>query len=555
MSWTVGRSFGWPEWAPCPPPGSSWLAGGSTRGPASVGCLGVPTSRRGPRRRAPREQLRAGPDLDRAGRASCDRRGRPRRPRAPEANFVEYDATTAVNTDPRLVAATVEAMRQLGARHVVVAEGPGHRRDTRYVIEPSGLGDALRSVHVPFVDLNVDQARVLRLKSRYTPLSRLALPAAILDADVVVSMPKMKMHHWAGVTLSLKNCFGCVPGRIYGWPKNALHWAGIEGAILDVAAAVRPHLAIVDGIVAMEGDGPITGDPVRVGALVFGDDPWRPTSRPPTSWGWTRGEVAYLAEAGRFLGQAGPDRDRSGRGPVDACEASGSGARIRSVPWRRDATSGRPQASRSVPEHARTHGARPPMTKASRDLGWLGAICAGFGGATGSHRMRGGCVCRSDPMCSSTSGGPARPRHEGCRSWGSEGEPPAVLLTLAGALHMPPTAVLAGLLIALAVAVVPLCASLARRAGGGSAWLASAVLAGAFARFLVWGYLAESLILRGVPRGPGAPRCTRRSALDRRLRVVARCRRTTPPAVPHAGRHGLVPRGRRGPVAGSTTSA
>ena len=223
-------------------------------------------------------------------------------------NFVEYYATTAVNTDPRLVAATVEAMRQLGARHVVVAEGPGHRRDTRYVIEASGLGDALRSVHAPFVDLNVDQARVVGLRSRYTPLSQLALPAAILDADVVVSMPKMKMHHWAGVTLSLKNCFGCVPGRVYGWPKNALHWAGIEGSILDVAAAVRPQLAIVDGIVAMEGNGPITGDPVHVGALVFGDDPVATDVTAADIMGVDPEKVLYLAEAGRFLGQADPAR-------------------------------------------------------------------------------------------------------------------------------------------------------------------------------------------------------------------------------------------------------
>ena len=65
-------------------------------------------------------------------------------------------------------------------------------------------------------------------------------------------MPKMKTHHWAGVTLSLKNCFGCLPGRVYGWPKNALHWQGIDGSILDIAGVVRPAYAIVDGIVAME---------------------------------------------------------------------------------------------------------------------------------------------------------------------------------------------------------------------------------------------------------------------------------------------------------------
>ena len=66
-------------------------------------------------------------------------------------------------------------------------------------------------------------------------------------------MPKMKTHHWAGVTLSLKNCFGCLPGRVYGWPKNALHWQGIDGSILDIAGVVRPAYVLFYGIVAMEG--------------------------------------------------------------------------------------------------------------------------------------------------------------------------------------------------------------------------------------------------------------------------------------------------------------
>jgi uncharacterized protein (DUF362 family) len=47
-------------------------------------------------------------------------------------------------------------------------------------------------------------------------------------------MPKVKIHHWAGVTLSLKNMFGTIPGSVYGWPKNVLHWKGIDRSILDI---------------------------------------------------------------------------------------------------------------------------------------------------------------------------------------------------------------------------------------------------------------------------------------------------------------------------------
>ena len=188
-------------------------------------------------------------------------------------NLVEYDPDTVINTDPRLVAATVLAVRRLGASSVVVAEGPGHRRDTPYVIAASGLGERLSDVDARFVDLNLAPVTRVPLHSRFTELGELWLPRPVVDADVVISMPKMKTHHWAGATLSMKNCFGCVPGRIYGWPKNVLHWAGLQEAIIDVASAVRPDLQIVDGIVGMEGNGPIDGTPVGAGVLVFGTDP------------------------------------------------------------------------------------------------------------------------------------------------------------------------------------------------------------------------------------------------------------------------------------------
>jgi len=98
----------------------------------------------------------------------------------------------------------------------------------------------------------------------------LFIPEEIVRADFVVLLAKMKTHNWVGATLSMKNLFGVMPGMIYGWPKNVLHWAGINNCIYDITATVKPHLAIVDGIVGMEGDGPIMGDPVKANVLVMG---------------------------------------------------------------------------------------------------------------------------------------------------------------------------------------------------------------------------------------------------------------------------------------------
>jgi len=175
-----------------------------------------------------------------------------------------------INTNPLVVRAAVEAFLHLGAARVLVAEGVGHRRDTLLVLEESGLAEVLFEDRIPFVDLNYDTVYNVPNTNRATRLATLTFPDILKQVDWLVSLAKMKTHHWAGVTLSMKNLFGVMPGSYYGWPKNVLHYAGIEGAILDITAALKPQLAMVDGIIGMEGDGPIMGTPKPAGVLVMG---------------------------------------------------------------------------------------------------------------------------------------------------------------------------------------------------------------------------------------------------------------------------------------------
>jgi uncharacterized protein (DUF362 family) len=188
-------------------------------------------------------------------------------------NLVEYHRDKVINTHPHVIAAVIELCRAEAAREVIVAEGPGHWRNVEYLVTASGLGDVLRHYRVPFVDLNHDSPVKTPNLGRLTKLEYLYLSETIATADVVISLPKLKTHHWAGVTLSLKNLFGTLPGICYGWPKNVLHWRGIENSIVDIALTRTPDLAIVDGIVGMEGDGPLNGTPVPAGVLVMGCDP------------------------------------------------------------------------------------------------------------------------------------------------------------------------------------------------------------------------------------------------------------------------------------------
>jgi len=188
-------------------------------------------------------------------------------------NLVEYHRDKVINTNPLVVAAAIELCKREGAAEVIVAEGPGHWRNVEHLVQASGLGDVLRHHGVPFVDLNHDEPAKLPNLGRLTGLEYLYLARTVATADVLISLPKLKTHHWAGATLSLKNLFGTLPGTCYGWPKNELHWRGIDNSIVDIALTRTPDLAIVDGIVGMEGDGPLNGTPKHVGALVMGCDP------------------------------------------------------------------------------------------------------------------------------------------------------------------------------------------------------------------------------------------------------------------------------------------
>ena len=189
-------------------------------------------------------------------------------------NLVEYSTMASINTHPSVIAATADSLFRLGASEVIVADGPGHVRDSEMLIDECGLRNNLAEVgRVRFVDLNFDAVRRISPRGGFTSFRELWLPETVLSADVIISMPKIKTHHWAGVTLSLKNLFGCIPGNVYGWPKNVLHWEGIDNSIAELAATIPIHYVIADGIVAMEGNGPLHGPSRSLGCLVFADDP------------------------------------------------------------------------------------------------------------------------------------------------------------------------------------------------------------------------------------------------------------------------------------------
>jgi uncharacterized protein (DUF362 family) len=223
-----------------------------------------------------------------------------------------------MTTHPAVILAAAEVFRGWGAS-VSVGEAPGHVRDTEVALIESGVGEALRDGDLSFADLNYEQVASCRNRGRRSTLKEIYFPQSVLEADFVVSLPKMKTHHWVGVTCSMKNFYGVLPGVKYGWPKNVLHHHGIPQTVVDINATLPRTLASVDAIDCMEGDGPIMGSCKPMGLILVGRNLPAVDATTARIMGLEPSRVSYLNLAADWLG------------PIDNRRISQRGERWQSV--------------------------------------------------------------------------------------------------------------------------------------------------------------------------------------------------------------------------------
>lgn len=191
-----------------------------------------------------------------------------------------------VTTHPSLVAALVAALRRRGAR-VVVGDNPGARAygTSRRSFQESGLLEAAGDA---FVELG-GATRIVDLPSGIG--GRAVVSREVVDADVLITVPKLKTHCLTLLTGAVKNSYGILAGA----EKARLHHAAgtarrFAQVLVDVYAVRPPDLAVMDAVDAMEGDGPTHGRIRRLGLLLASRDP-----------------VALDATAARIVGVA-PER-------------------------------------------------------------------------------------------------------------------------------------------------------------------------------------------------------------------------------------------------------
>ncbi len=176
----------------------------------------------------------------------------------------------AIVTHPEVLGAAARLVRDAGG--VPLAGDSPPFRSAAAVLSRSGFDPVIERYGIEVVEFR-ESRPVESTVGRYRWVD---ISAEVLSADVVINLPKWKTHAQMGLTLAVKNLFGCVVGN----RKPEWHYrAGDDHdlfaeVILAVAEAVRPALSVLDGVVAMEGDGPGTGGrPTSVRRIVVGEDP------------------------------------------------------------------------------------------------------------------------------------------------------------------------------------------------------------------------------------------------------------------------------------------
>jgi uncharacterized protein (DUF362 family)/NAD-dependent dihydropyrimidine dehydrogenase PreA subunit len=182
-----------------------------------------------------------------------------------------YLPERAVTTHPAMVLALCRMIRSRGARVQVGDSAGGATRPafTQHSLEVAGIAAAALEGGAEVVNFDARPAAVVENPRPGGP-NPLYLAAAVREADVIINVPKLKTHLLTGLTAAVKNSFGCLPGAY----KQVLHrdYPQVDAfsqVLLDISDVVRPHLHLVDAVVAMEGNGPSGGKAVNCG-LLFG---------------------------------------------------------------------------------------------------------------------------------------------------------------------------------------------------------------------------------------------------------------------------------------------
>ena len=176
----------------------------------------------------------------------------------------------AVITHPVVVGAFARILRECGYENIVLADSCGHGT-TQAVIRGTGMDTYLDKYQIPAIDYSEG------VKTAYpqgVQAKEFVIPRELLEQDCVISLSKMKTHALERITGAVKNSYGFV----YGFHKAKGHTQypsadSFARMLIDLNKCVAPKLYVMDGIMAMEGNGPGSGDPIPMNVILMSTDP------------------------------------------------------------------------------------------------------------------------------------------------------------------------------------------------------------------------------------------------------------------------------------------
>ena len=149
----------------------------------------------------------------------------------------------------------------------------------RYIFDQLGYTELAKSLRAPLINLHTGDLAEVKLPGAFV-FEKLTLHRSLIETDLLVSVPAMKTHQFAGVTLGMKNLVGVYPGATYQAVRYRMHEAagkvepsGTAAAVVDMVRANKLGLTVIDGSTAMEGNGPTGGTPVPMNVIVAGTNP------------------------------------------------------------------------------------------------------------------------------------------------------------------------------------------------------------------------------------------------------------------------------------------
>jgi uncharacterized protein (DUF362 family) len=209
-----------------------------------------------------------------------------------KVNFITTTTwDTGATTDPVVVEAIIRKLRDLPVS-IYVVESDATLTNSDKAFEVTGMKEMCKQNDVPYLNLRHVKDRVKIAIPNGEALHTITAPRIVTES-AIISAAKLKTHMSTKVTLGMKNMFGLLPDKF----KGKYHAKGISKVIVDINTVLRPAMTVIDGFVAMEGEGPTDGTPVKMDLIIAGKDVVATDATAARVMGFDPHEISHIRRA------------------------------------------------------------------------------------------------------------------------------------------------------------------------------------------------------------------------------------------------------------------